>query len=219
MSLVCYITDRCTSPRPILEQIKTAIEAGVDFIQIREKDLATRELLEIASVTRSMAIGCTTRILINDRLDIALAASLDGVHLGNHSVAPGIIRKRVSKKDFLIGVSVHSLDEVREIQDQGVDFLALGPVFYTPSKAAYGSPLGLECLEAACQVSKVPIFALGGVTRENFRACLRAGAVGVAGIRLFQDLPEAVGEVVREIRSFHLKNRGVPHIPSHRHQG
>ena len=204
MSLVYYITDRCSSPRPLLEQIKTAIEVSVDFIQIREKDLPTKELLEIASVTRSMATGGTTRILINDRLDIALAAGLDGVHLGNHSIAPEIIRKKVSKKDFLIGVSVHSLDAVREIQDQGVDFFALGPVFFTPSKAAYGSPVGLECLEAACKVSKVPIIALGGINRENFAACLKAGAAGVAAIRLFQDSPESVGEVVRKIRSFHF---------------
>ena len=206
MSLVYYITDRRSSPRPILEEIKTAIEASVDFIQIREKDLPTRELLEIASVAHSMATGHMTRILINDRLDIALAADLDGVHLGNHSIAPGIIRNQVTKKDFLIGVSVHSPEEVRRIQDQGVDFFALGPVFFTPSKAAYGSPIGLERLEAACQVSKVPILALGGVNRENFTACLKAGAAGVAAIRLFQNSPESVAEVVREIRTFHSKN-------------
>ena len=104
-----YITDRHTSLRPILEQIQIAIEAGVDYVQIREKDLSSRELFDLAVSARMLAQEHDTEILINDRLDIALAAGLNGIHLGQRSIAPAVIRTRVAREDFLIGLSIHSL--------------------------------------------------------------------------------------------------------------
>jgi thiamine-phosphate pyrophosphorylase len=200
MPLVCYITDRHSSPAPILHQIQLAIEAGIDLIQIREKDLATRELLELAQRARSLAKGAHSRILINDRLDIALVANLDGIHLGQHSVLPQVVRAQVPRKDFLVGASVHSPAEFREVENQGVSFVTLGPIFYTPSKAAYGDPIGVDVLEQVCRKSRVPVLALGGIDLGNYSLCLDRGAAGIAAIRLFQCSGQALKDIVREIQ-------------------
>jgi thiamine-phosphate pyrophosphorylase len=194
-----YITDRLTSLKPILEQIQIAIEAGVDYVQIREKDLSSRELFDLAVFARVLAQKHDTRILINDRLDIALAAGLNGIHLGQKSIAPAILRARVSSEDFLIGVSIHSLEELQNALGQGVSYFTFGPVFFTPSKGKYGPPVGTEKLREACKFSKVPVFALGGINRQNYSECLRVGAAGIAAITLFQNNREAVTAIVREI--------------------
>jgi thiamine-phosphate pyrophosphorylase len=197
-----YITDRHTSLRPILEQIQIAIEAGVDYVQIREKDLSPRELFDLAVSARTLAQRQDTRILINDRLDIALAAALDGIHLGQLSIVPEVVRAKVSGGDFLIGVSAHSLEELQRAHEQGVSFLTFGPVFLTPLKVLYGPPVGIVKLREACDFSKVPVFALGGINRQNYSECLEMGAAGIAGISLFQDERESVTKIVQEIRSF-----------------
>lgn len=197
-----YITDRHTSRRPILEQIQIAIEAGVDYVQIREKDLSSRKLFDLAVSARGLAERGQARILINDRLDVALAAGLDGVHLGQQSIAPEFIRLRVPNEDFLIGVSTHTLPEVEQAHRRGVSFLVFGPVFLSPSKALYGPPAGIENLKEACGFSKVPVFALGGINQQNYSDCLGAGATGIAGIRLFQSDRKSVAKLVQEIHSF-----------------
>lgn len=195
-----YITDRLTSIKPILEQIQIAIEAGVDYVQIREKDLSSRELFDLSVFSQALAQKHDTRILINDRLDIALAAGLNGIHLGQESIAPAIVRARVTSEDFLIGVSIHSLEELQNAIGQGVSYFTFGPVFFTPSKAKYGPPVGTEKLREACNLSEAPVFALGGINRQNFSECLRMGAAGIAGITLFQNNREPVTAMVREIR-------------------
>jgi thiamine-phosphate pyrophosphorylase len=205
MTLVCYITDRHSCAAPILHQIEQAIEAGIDLIQIREKHLATRELLELARRARALANGTHSRILINDRLDIALAADLDGIHLGQHSVLPEVVRAQVSRQDFLVGASVHSRAEFREVEHQGVSFVTLGPIFYTPSKAVYGDPIGLDVLGEISRESKVPVLALGGIDLANYSLCLDRGASGIAAIRLFQCSGQALKDIVREIQ-------GSPHV-------
>ena len=201
MPLSYYITDRHTSLRPLLEQIQIAMEAGVDYVQIREKDLSSRELFELAVSARTLAQKHDTRILINDRLDIAQAAGLHGVHLGQQSIAPEVIRAKISFEDFLIGVSTHSLEELQRAHEKGVSFLTFGPVFFTSSKAIYGPPLGIEHLREACVLSKVPVFALGGINQQNYSECLKMGAAGIAGIKLFQDDRESVTTIVQEILS------------------
>jgi len=198
-----YITDRHTSLRPILEQIQIAIEAGVDYVQIREKDLSSRELFDLAVSAQTLAQRHDTRILINDRLDIALAAALDGIHLGQLSIAPEVVRAKVSGGDFLIGVSTHSLGELQRAHEKGVSFLTFSPVFLTPSKAIYGSPVGIEHLREVCGFSKVPVFALGGINQQNYSECLKMGAAGIAATRLFQEDRESVKKIIQEIRSFH----------------
>ena len=187
MPLAYYITDRQSCSLPILLQIQHAIDASVDLIQIREKDLATRPLLELASRALELAKGTRSKILMNDRVDIALAARLDGIQLGHHSVDPSTVRRRMEGMNLLIGASVHSMDEFVLASEEGARFVTLGPIFATPSKSAYGPPLGLELLRQVCRRSSIPVLALGGIDLENYRSCLVAGAAGIAAIRLFQE--------------------------------
>ena len=201
MALVYYITDRKSSALPILEQIQEAIEAKVDLVQIREKDLSSRELFYLAGSARKLARESNTKVLVNDRLDIAICAQLGGVHLGQHSVQPAIIWNYVSEDNFMVAASIHSISELKQLADQPVSFVTLGPVFFTRSKAQFGEPLGLKVLEDVCRNSKVPVLALGGITHQNYRMCLRAGAAGVAGISLFQNPKVPLKELVEEIRT------------------
>lgn len=146
-----------------------------------------------------MTRGTQTRLLVNDRADIARAAGADGVHLTTRSLRTSIVRQTFGP-DFLIGVSTHALAEARAARDQGADFAVFGPVFDTPSKRAYGPPAGLESLrEVAQKLSPFPLVALGGVTLYNASAALGAGASGLAAIRLFDDA-EQLAQTVGAIR-------------------
>jgi len=195
-----YITDRQVCSIPLLDNIKRVIEAGVDFIQIREKDLSARELLLLARSAREMKRGHKTKIFVNDRLDVALAADLDGIHLGQSSVQTEQIRGKLPRQDFLIGVSAHSLEEAAAAQKCGASFTTFGPVFFTPSKAKYGTPIGLGPLKQVCQSSRIPVFALGGIDQSNYAECLLNGASGIAAIRLFQDPDISIEKIVRKIK-------------------
>jgi thiamine-phosphate pyrophosphorylase len=198
---LCYITDRkAVAPKPVFKLIQQALRAGVDLIQIREKDLATRPLLELVrrSLTEARAAGSGTRVVVNDRVDVALGTGAGGVHLGRQSLPPDVVRG-MAPEGFLIGVSCHSLAEAREAEAARADYIVLGPVFETPSKLAYGPPLGLETLREVCAQVKIPVLALGGVTVERARECLEAGASGLAGISIFQTAL-SLEERVRELR-------------------
>lgn len=134
------------------------------------------------------------RILVNDRLDVALAANAAGIHLGEKSLPLEAVvnwRRSSGRTDFQIGVSCHSLNAARPAERGGADYIFFGPVFATPSKAAFGPPQGLERLREVCAAVEIPVLAIGGVNFENARACLDAGAAGVAAIRLFQDAGNA----------------------------
>lgn len=200
---LCYITDRHQLPsEALLLRVQQAIRAGVDLVQIREKDLATRELLGLAmsAVETARQAGMAgTRVVVNDRLDVALAAAAHGVHLGTTSMPAQVVRGIVSS-DFLVGVSCHSLEEALAAESAGADYLVLGPIFETPSKLAYGPPLGLEKLREVTARVKIPVLALGGITRERVKPCLEKGAAGIAGIRIFQDC-ESLEVCVRELRA------------------
>jgi thiamine-phosphate pyrophosphorylase len=183
---LCYITDRrALEAGALIPRIEAAVRAGVDLVQIREKDLPTRELINIVRPAVEAARGSSTRLVVNDRLDVALGLGAAGVHLGNHSLPAPIVREIVPPA-FLVGVSCHSLDEALAAAAARADYILLGPIFETPSKLAYGPPLGLAKLrEVAAKVS-VPMLALGGITVDRTPACLDAGAAGIAGISIFQ---------------------------------
>jgi len=173
--------------RRLLALVRSAVGARVTLVQLREKDLSGRALYELAAAAAGGARGSATRVLVNERADVARASGCDGVHLTTRSLEAGVVR-RAFGEDFLIGVSAHTPAEARAARDGGADFAVYGPVFDTPSKRAYGAPVGLEALgEAARELSPFPLVALGGVGEANAAGVLRAGAAGVAGIRLFAD--------------------------------
>ncbi len=173
----------------LLSLIRAAVEANVTLIQLREKLLRPRVLFELATRAVELTRGTATRLLVNDRADIALAAGADGVHLTTRSLDVSIIR-RLAPADFLIGVSTHTIAEAREAREGGANFAVFGPVFETPSKRTYGSPVGLEALrEAAQALAPFPLLALGGVNYERIPQVIAAGAAGIAAIRLFSDVP------------------------------
>jgi len=186
-----YITDRSqTKSRPLEDCIAAAIQAGVDWVQIREKDLPARRLLALAeSALKYAPPQGNTRVVVNDRLDVALAACAHGVHLGTRSMPAEVV-----------GVSCHSLEEALAAQAAGADYVLLGPIFATPSKLAYGAPLGLARLREVTARVSIPVFALGGITPDRLAACREHGAAGIAGIRIFQDCG-SMAELVRSLRA------------------
>jgi thiamine-phosphate pyrophosphorylase len=186
----------------ILNQVSAAVAAGIDLIQIREKKLSGRVMFELTARAVERAAGTSTRILVNDRADIAAGAGAAGVHLTTDSIDAGTIRKSFGK-DFLIGASTHSLEEAHAARNGDADFAVFGPVFETSSKSEYGPPLGLDALtDAAQKLAPFPLLALGGVSIENADECLSAGASGIAGISLFAD-PVKLKSVADSIRRRH----------------
>jgi thiamine-phosphate pyrophosphorylase len=175
--LRCWITDRRRGA--VLQSIERAVASGVDFVQIREKDLPAAELFGLAVQARSLAAGSPTRILINDRLDIAWAADLDGVHLPAAGLPPFRVRPFVRT----LGVSTHSVEEALAAERAEADFVVFGPVFDTPGKTA----VGLDALRRVAAAVRIPVLAIGGITAANTPDVLDAGAAGIAAIRLFSE--------------------------------
>ncbi len=219
--IVCYVTDSQslgrTEPRSdILAKIDAAVGAGVDWVQIREKEMPARQLL---AITRA-AVGMTNRkpapsagedrpgslILVNDRLDVALAADAAGIHLGRESLpAQDVIgwRSRGKITDLMVVLSCHTIDELRQAEDAGVDYAFFGPVFDTPTKRPFGPPLGIAKLAAGCRATRPKVIAIGGVTLQNSEECFHAGAAGIAAIRMFQQTwePAELNKAVKRLHS------------------
>jgi thiamine-phosphate pyrophosphorylase len=168
----------------ILRLVRAAVEAEVSLFQIREKALQARVLYELASRAAEITRGSKTRLLVNDRSDIARASGADGVHLTTRSLPADVVRS-VCGEEFLIGVSTHSVDEARAARAAGADFVVFGPVF---EKQGFGAPQGLDKLrQVTGELGEFPVLAIGGITLENIGACFEAGASGVAAIRLLND--------------------------------
>ncbi len=208
--LLCYVTDRRALPTPgemvrreeMIRIARAAISAGVDWVQVREKDLPTQSLLELVRQAVAAAAGSSAKILVNDRLDVALAAGAAGVHLGGESMPVRAARKLCAEvvgdaKAFLVGRSCHSLDEARQAERDDADYVFFGPVFATPSKAQYGPPQGVERLAEVSRSLGIPVIAIGGVSLDNAAECFRAGAAGIAAIRLFQESTDLAASVRR----------------------
>jgi thiamine-phosphate pyrophosphorylase len=242
--LLYYITDRrqlrgseAEQRRALLNKISQAARSGVDYIQLREKDLGARELLHLATEAREKIAEAAgsgretrnshpemgngkreTRLLINSRIDVALASGADGVHLRGDDIsaadarviwtkAPAARTSQLATCNFLIARSCHTAEEVRRAESDGADFVVFAPVFEKGGVQG----VGLEGLRAACRHApqastpeaspavRIPVLALGGVTLENARACMEAGAAGIAGIRLFQE--NDISELVARLRA------------------
>ncbi len=215
-----YITDRSQFPgdgrereRRLLSKIAECAAAGVDYIQLREKDLSTRALEELARKAIAALGGSSTRLLINSRTDVALACGAHGVHLPGNDLPASEVRAIFARAGFervntkapiikalVIGVSAHSETEIAYAEAHGADFAVFGPVF---EKGGTASPHGLDQLQQICRradspASTMPVFALGGITLENAHLCIEAGAAGIAGIRLFQE--NDAHKVVKKLR-------------------
>src|SRR5690348_3046421 len=219
--ILCYVTDRHllgesgrtgAQVEELSRRIAWAAAAGVDWIQIREKDLSAGGMVEVAreavaAVKRAGGGGRGGRVIINDRLDVALAAGAAGVHLGGESVPAKKtvewLRQGNSAKDFLVGVSCHEKGEAVAAEKAGASYVFFGPVYETPSKKDFGAPQGIYKLAEVCKALRIPVVAIGGITEKNASECVRAGAAGIAAIRMFQQArdAEALAATVANLRS------------------
>ncbi len=209
LPIIYPITSGTTSPQTttddpqfseILRLVRAAVDADVPLLQIREKSLHARVLFELVARAAEITHGSRTRLLVNDRADIARASGADGVHLTAQSLPVEVVRNTCGA-EFLIGVSTHSLDEAHAAHVAGADFVVFGPVFETESKRAYGEPQGLDKLRDVTRaLGEFPVVAIGGVTLENVEECFEAGARGVAAISMLNDAAK-MSSIVRMIRS------------------
>jgi thiamine-phosphate pyrophosphorylase len=174
------ITDRCqTQGRPLVDVVRAALDGGIKVVQLREKDLVSREVYRLALELRELTCEYGSKLFINDRIDIAMAVGADGVHLGVGSI-PVVEARKLAGPNLLIGYSSHSTAEARRAEAEGADFVTFGPVYQTASKLSYGAPLGVTALKDVCQTLSIPVFALGGVNPANVAEVLSCGAAGIA---------------------------------------
>ncbi len=184
------VTDRQqTAGRPLEDVLAGAVRGGAEMIQLREKDLSARDLYALGARLQEVLAPHDILLLINDRLDVTQALDTAGVHLAGHSLSTALAR-RVLGPHKRIGVSTHSIDDARRAMDEGADFIVFGPVFDTPSKAAYGAPQGLQRLAEVVRHVTIPVLAIGGIDATNLPSVLQEGAHGVAMIRAVLAAPD-----------------------------
>lgn len=180
----------------ILELVATAVQTQTPLVQIREKQLSAGLLFDLVSEAAALTRNKQTKLLVNDRADIALAANADGVHLTAKSISAAVIRKNFPAS-FIVGVSAHSLEAVEKARREAADFAAFSPIFFSPDK---GEPRGIETLRAVCEtVRPFPVIALGGIDETNYAEVLRAGASGFAAIRFLNDA-ETLKQLAADLR-------------------
>ncbi len=176
------VTDRSALPATSLQDaVESCLAAGLKAVQLREKDMVVRDLLGLAHTLRDSTRRHGAKLLINDRADVALAIGADGVQRAGTSLPVSALRA-ISPSGFLIGASVHAVDEARAAESAGADFLLFGPVYDTPSKRQHGPPQGLAALEQVSSALGIPVFGVGGVTPDRVAEVMRTGAAGVAVI-------------------------------------
>ncbi len=188
--------------RTLVETVEEACQAGVRAIQLREKDLPAKSVHNLAQEIQQICKKTGTKLLINERFDIAKAVRADGIHLTSKSIPVDIVRKNL-KSNKLIGVSTHSLAEAKQAEDSGADFILFGPVYHTPSKTAYGDPQGLTRLREVTSFVSIPVFAIGGITPEKARACVDNGVFGVAvisSVMSARDIPSTLKNYARYLQ-------------------
>jgi thiamine-phosphate pyrophosphorylase len=177
------ITDRklITHHASLITAVEDALRAGVKAVQLREKDLPIREMLDMAYSMRELTARYGARLFVNDRVDIAICVNADGVHLGQSGI-PVYAARNVMDKKMIIGASAHSLDEAFAAEEEGADFVTLGPLYHTPSKRKYGKPVGIEVLRDVSKKLSIPVFGIGGIKTEHVKDVINSGAHGVAVI-------------------------------------
>ena len=181
-SRLFLVTDRHqTNGRPLVPLLQRVLTAGVPAIQLRERDLTAKELVTLAREVQAMMTSRRSQLLINDRIDVALALEGVGVHLRSNSLPVSVARQLLGA-ERLLGISVHAVEEAVQAEAQGVDYIVLGPIYETPTKQLFGPPLGIQTLEKACRLVRIPIIGIGGVTAARVREMRCAGAFGVAVI-------------------------------------
>jgi len=181
-SRLLLVTDRHQAKgRSLISILQAVLNVGSPAIQLRERDLSANDLLELAREVKVLTSQRDSQLVVNDRIDVALSLEEVGVHLRGNSM-PVTVARRLLGPRRLLGVSAHSMDEVVRAEGEGADYVVLGPVYDTPSKQAFGSPLGLSKLEEICRLVHVPIIGIGGITVDRARDVRRAGAFGVAVI-------------------------------------
>lgn len=173
----------CIADRKLVSVADALLAGDVDWVQVRDKDLPVRDLMELVKQVMAMPNPHSAKVLVNSRVDVAIAAGAAGVHLPSGSIAASEWR---AIANFLIGVSCHSLDDVLRAEKEGADYVLYGPVFAPISKISDLAPRGLDELRRVSRAAKIPVLALGGITWENAESCVDAGAAGVAGISMFQ---------------------------------
>ncbi len=175
------ISDRKLVPEgnSFLETIEQVLIGGVRALQLREKDLPPDELFACALTLRTLTDSYGASLLINDRIDVAMAVGADGVHLGEHSLPTSAARRILGNK-AIIGRSTHRVEDIVQAAAEGADFVTFSPIYFTPSKAPYGEPQGLDALRHACTTSPLPVLALGGIRQDRIREVRSAGAAGIA---------------------------------------
>jgi len=181
-SRLFLVTDRHqTKGRPLVPLLQRVLTAAAPAIQLRERDVSARELVTLALELQAVTASRRSQLLINDRIDVALALEGVGVHLRSNSL-PVSVARQVLGTQRLLGISVHAVEEAVQVESQGADYIVLGPIYETPSKQMFGPPLGIHTLERACRLVRLPIIGIGGVTAARAREMQRAGAFGVAVI-------------------------------------
>lgn len=196
------VTDRHqTGERPLPQVIDEAGSAGLPAVQLREKDLPTRPFLSLAQEIRRITQKRGTKLFVNSRIDVAHAVGADGVHLPSDGLPVEIVRRAIGDR-MLLGVSCHSVETAKAAEQNGADFVLLGPIYPTASKERYGSPLGVGVLEKARSTVNIPIFAIGGIKREKLREISKSGVYGVAMISTIlssDNIEQAVNGIQEEI--------------------
>jgi thiamine-phosphate pyrophosphorylase len=202
------VTDRHEAAGRDLEEIvAAAAQGGAGAIQLREKDLSARDLYALGVRLQAALSPYGVPLLINDRLDVALALNAAGVHLAGHSL-PTAVARRVLGAGKLLGVSTHSVEEARCAAEDGADFIVFGPVFTTPSKVAYGPPQGLQHLTTVVRAVRIPVLAIGGIDHTNLPQVVQAGAYGVAMIRAVLAAPDPYQATQRLQAAFAVASQG-----------
>ena len=197
---VYLITDRqATGDRRLPDVVEAALRgagpaAAQVAVQLREKDLSARAMVELARELRAVTSAAGAALFVNERTDVALAAKADGVHLPASSLSVREVRSIAP--NLCIAVSTHDPSQVESAAQEGADFVVFGPVFDTPSKRVYGPPKGLLALQRACSCS-IPVIALGGIDKSNAESCIRVGAYGIAAIRAVMAVEDAAVELAR----------------------